>query len=82
MIKFNEGEDKEVGPDDIEQVLEYIFIKAHPFKMFTNLEFIKIFSDNLGKHESCIAIFESICKLILDFKIENNNLNLIKDEKK
>ena len=82
LIKFNEGEDKEVGPDDIEPVLEYIFIKAHPYKIFTNLEFIKIFSENLGKHESCIAIFESICKLILDFKIENINLNLIKDEKK
>ena len=32
LIQFNEGLDKEVGADDITDVLNYVFIGAHPFK--------------------------------------------------
>ena len=82
LIKFNEGEDKEVGPDDIESVLEYVFIKAHPYNIFTNLEFIKIFSDNYGKHEICLTNLEVIYKLILNCKAEYFHLTQEEFEQK
>ena len=45
LIIFNEGEKKDISLDDITPVLFYIFIKAHPFKIFTDLEFMKKFLD-------------------------------------
>ena len=34
LIKFNEGLDKKnIGEEDVTLILNYIFIKAHPFKI-------------------------------------------------
>ena len=44
LIQFNEGENKTLlGSDDITPVLNYAFLKAAPFRIYTDLEFIKIF---------------------------------------
>ena len=43
LVKFNEGVDKQVGDDDIKPILYYAFINAHPFKIYTDIQFIKIF---------------------------------------
>ena len=75
LIKFNDGEDKEVKDEDIKPILNYIFIKADPFMIFTDIEFIKIFLDNDGKNENNLSIFESIYNLILNYQADNFDLN-------
>ena len=78
LIKFNEGIDKEVGSDDITPVLNYVSIKAHPFRLFTDLQFIKLFSKSNGENENSLVNIESIFYLILDFS--NKTFNLTEEE--
>ena len=73
LIKFNDGIDKEVGAEDITPVLNYVSIKAHPFRIYSDLEFIKIFSENNGDYENSLVNFESIFSLILESSAENFN---------
>ena len=68
LVKFNEGEDKEIGADDIGPVLYYIFIKAHPFRIYTDIEFIKIFSESNENKDNNLAIFESMLKKIINYR--------------
>ena len=70
LIKFNEGEDKKPSQEDITPVLSYVFIKAHPYKMSSDIEFVKLFLDDNGKNENNLANIESICSLVLN----SNNL--------
>ena len=74
LIKFNEGIDKEVGAEDITPVLNYVSIKAQPLRIYTDLEFIKLFSDNYGEYENSLISFESIYNLILNSSAESFNL--------
>ena len=66
LIKFNEGEDKEIGADDIAPVLNYLFIRAHPLRIHTDIEFIKIFSENNGNKDIRLANFESKLKAMIN----------------
>ena len=75
LIKFNEGIDKEIGAEDITPVLNYVFIKACPRGISTNIEFIKSFLDNNGKFENSIANIESMCDVILNTTAETFNLS-------
>ena len=78
LIKFNEGEDKEVGAEDITPVLNFVSIKAHPFRIFSDIEFIKIFLRDNGEYENNLINLESIYNLILDYN--ETNFNLSKEE--
>ena len=93
LIKFNEGLDKEnIGAEDTTPLLNYIFIKAHPFKIFTDLEFIKTFSSDEGESNYYLKQFESMYNLLLNYtpksfdltREEYNNkcLEAINDNKK
>ena len=78
LIKFNEGEDKKPGQEEITPVLHYIFIKVQPFSIFTDIEFIKIFFGNLGGDERYLVNFESIYSLLLNSN--NKTYNLTQEE--
>ena len=65
LIKFNEGVDKEVGEDDIAPVLSYVFVNAQPFKIYTDIEFIKIFLLDECKNDKNLENIESMYKLVL-----------------
>ena len=82
LIKFNEGEDKEVGAEDITPVLNFVSIKAHPFRIFSDLEFIKIFLKNNGEYENSLVNFESIYNLILNYNETTFNLTREEYEKR
>ena len=73
LIKFNEGEDKEIGAEEITPVLNYVFIKAHPLKIYTDLEFIKSFKEN-GKFDNYLCNIDSMCNVILDTTAKNFNI--------
>ena len=66
VIKLNEGEDKTAGADDIIPALNYVFIKAHPFKIYTDIEFIKIFSSEEDDSENYLSSFVSVYELVLN----------------
>jgi hypothetical protein len=74
LIQFNEGMDAEVGADDISPVLNYAFIKAHPFKLYTDLEFIKIFSESNGQTDNNIANIEGMYKIVIESKYDSYHL--------
>ena len=75
LIKFNEGLDKEnIGVEDVIPILNYIFIKAHPYGIYTDLEFIKSFSYNNGQNDFLIKQLESIYKLLLSYSPKSFNL--------
>ena len=78
LIKFNEGEDKTPGAEDITPVLSYIFIKAHPFRIYTDIEFIKLFLENYENCEYNTKNIESMFTLVLD--INNKTFNLTPEE--
>ena len=74
LIKFNEGIDKEIGAEDITPVLNYVFIKEHPFRIHTDIEFIKIFLENKGQFENSLVNMESMINVILECNHDSFNL--------
>ena len=62
LVKFNEGEDKEIGADDIGPVLNYVLIIAHPIRIHSYIKFIKIFLENNGSKDINLVNFESMLK--------------------
>ena len=42
VVKFN-GDNKDIGVDDQLPILNYAFIKAHPFPMYTNCKYMELF---------------------------------------
>ena len=73
LIQFNEGENKTIlGSDDITPVLNYAFIKAAPFRIYTDLEFIKIFLEiKEGQGGYDINQLESAYTLLLLYNAES-----------
>ena len=74
LIKFNEGEDKIPGAEDITPVLSYIFIKAHPYRIYTDIEFIKLFKGSFENSEYLIFNIESMFSLVLNINYKICNL--------
>ena len=74
LILFNEGMDKQIGAEDLTPVLNYIYIKAQPISIFTDIEFIKLFTENSGQYENSLINFESMNNVILELKLEDFNI--------
>ena len=47
VVKFNGGDNTTIGVDDQMPILSYCFIKAQPYKICSNLEFMRIFRNSL-----------------------------------
>ena len=80
LIQFNLGEDKKPGAEDITPVLNYVFIKAHPFGIYTDLEYIKLFLEDYGDNEFSLTNFESMLDYVLT--IDHNTFGLTEEEYK
>ena len=79
LIIFNEGNKKEINLDNSAPVFFYIFIKAHPYKIYTDLEFIKLFLDlGIGKYSFNIKQFESAIDILIS--CDEKNFKLSKEE--
>ena len=76
LIQFSEGESKTaIGSDDITPVLNYAFIKASPFRIYTDLEFVRIFLEiKEGQGAYDINQLVSAYTLLLSYKPESFNL--------
>ena len=75
LIKFNEGIDKEIGAEDITPVLNYVYIKACPTGISTDIDFVRAFLDNNGQYENSLANIESMGDVIINCTPENFNLS-------
>ena len=75
IIKFNEGIDKEIGADDITPVLNYVFIKAQPKRIYSDIKFTALFTENCGKFENSLANFESMCIVMNNITAKTFGLN-------
>ena len=79
IIIFNEGEKQDISLDDVTPVLFYIFIKAHPSKIYTDTEFIKIFLDTKkGIYSFNLRQMDSAINMILN--CDEKNFGLSQDE--
>ena len=76
LIQFNEGENKTmIGSDDITPVLNYAFIKAAPYRIYTDLEFVKKFLEiKEGQGGYDINQLESAYTMLLSYKPESFKL--------
>ena len=78
IVKFKdggEGEDREVGAEDIAPYLNYILIRACPVRIFSDINFIKLFLKNQGKYEYDFFNVEMMCRNILDSNHKNFNIS-------
>ena len=47
-IKFSSGKDDDSGQDEMTPIFQYIILKAHPRRMYSNINYLKCFlGDNL-----------------------------------
>ncbi len=74
LIKFNEGLDKEIGAEDVTPILNYVFIKSHPFKIYTDVQFIKLFLPQNGQNDFSISSMESMYTLIRESDAKQFNM--------
>ena len=78
IVKFNdggEGENREVGAEDITPYLNFILIRACPVRIFSDIKFIKFFLKDEGKLEYDFLNVEMMCKNILDSTYKNFNIS-------
>ena len=79
IIIFNEGDKSDISLDDATPVLFYVFIKAHPYKIFTDLEFMKLFLESkVGSYSFIIKQMESAINMLMNFN--ETNFGLTKEE--
>ena len=78
IVKFNdggEGENREIGAEDITPYLNYVLIRACPVRLFSDIKFIKFFLKNEGKMEYDFLNVEMMCKNILESTYKNFNIS-------
>ena len=65
VVKFN-GDNKDIGVDDQLPILNYAFIKAHPFPMYTNCKYMELFlgSKKYKLEGNYLTQLFTICKFI------------------
>ena len=65
VVKFN-GENKDIGVDDQLPILNYAFIKAHPFPIYTNCKYMDLFLGNkkFKLEGNYLTQLITICKFI------------------
>ena len=79
VVKFN-GDNKDIGTDDLLPILNYAFIKAHPLNIYTNIKFMYLFlREKKNKEEdNQLTHLLSICEFIEH--ISSENLNDVSEE--
>ena len=79
-IKFSSGKDDDSGQDEMTPIFQYIILKAHPKRMYSNISYIKCFlGDNITDSRGfLLSQIESAASYIHDLNYEQ--LKMSKDE--
>ena len=71
IIDFNEWE-SERGTDDLIIILIYIFVKINPKKIHSDLEYIKLFIQEInGAQDNQVTLLNTVCEIIKNFNYTN-----------
>ena len=91
LIKFSSGKDKDAGQDETTPIFQYVVLKAHPKRMYSNLNYIYCFFDMVhgGQHaflvtqlQSAITFIENLNSEMLRMNKEEFNKNINEAEKR
>ena len=79
-IKFSSGKDDDSGQDEMTPIFQYIILKAHPKRMYSNINYLKCFlGDNLTDSRGfLLSQIESATSYIHNIDFEQ--LKMSKDE--
>ena len=79
-IKFSSGKDDDSGQDEMTPIFQYIILKAHPKRMYSNISYIKCFlGENITDSRGfLLSQIESAASYIHDLNYEQ--LKMSKDE--
>ena len=79
IITFNGGGEEDIGADDNLAILLYIFIKVRPKKIYSDIEYLKLFvRDSNGTEDNQIAHLMTVCEAMK--KIDHTHLFEITEE--
>ena len=67
-VKFSSGKNNDAGQDELTPLFQYIIIRAHPKRIYTNLNYIKCFLDMSlgGTNAFLVTQLESAISFIMD----------------
>ena len=78
LINFNdegEGKKRELGAEDIAPYLNFVLIRACPVRIFTDIEFVKLFMKNNEELPCDLVHVYKMCEYILDSTHETYNVS-------
>ena len=78
IIKFNdgiEGDEKNIGADDITPYLNFILIRVCPVNILSDIKFIRLFMKNEGEIAYFLSNIEMMCKSILESTYKDYNIS-------
>ena len=78
LIKFSSGKDKDAGQDETTPIFQYVVLKAHPKRMYSNLNYIYCFFDMV--HGGQFAFLVTQLQSAVTF-IENLNAEMLRMNK-
>ena len=79
-IKFSTGKKENAGQDEITPILHYIIIKAHPRRIYSNINYIKCFLDKDRDGEKAFLVTQIECAVSYIINITHQQLNITKEE--
>ena len=78
IIKFNdgiEGDEKDIGADDITPYLNFVLIRVCPVNILSDIKFIRLFMKNEGEIAYYLLNIEMMCKTILESTYKDYNIS-------
>ena len=77
LIKFSSGKDKDAGQDETTPIFQYVVLKAHPKRMYSNINYIYCFFDMIhgGQHAFLVTQLQSAITFIENLNAEQLRMN-------
>ena len=65
IIEFNEEDNSKTGADDIMPIFLYLFVRAQPKKIYSDIEYIKLFTqEGNGQNQVKLTYFIFVCEIL------------------
>ena len=80
-IKFSSGKNDDAGQDELTPIFQYLVIKAHPKRIYSDIHYIKTFLGDTslrGQEGFLVTQMESATSFIM--QIDNEQLKMTKEE--
>ena len=65
IIEFNEEDNSKTGADDIMPIFLYLFVRAQPKKIYSDIEYIQLFTqEGKGQNQVKLTYFIFVCEIL------------------